>query len=590
MDSFRPSETDAPNAVATPSSTSKQASLWVQKLIQTSFAAHDPFETLATDLVDDPETANALAAEIDALLRQVLPRHEHAGDCYNRRLALDLQGRVLSLSPSARTDWGLEAGMGLDALGLTQGEFDTCLRRARNGQALTLIRPPKVDSDGDDGFSEEVLVSVDWSAGTEQIIMQAAELPWPEPLDSMLVDLFNLTASERDIARDIMAGLDASRIAQRRGRALGTVRQQIKSVQGKTRCHSQLRLQALLAQAAFALRRPDPGTDLVADLVRLKAPMAATDPRNGLAPAKSLLHVPKGSRARPTRQVPVRMYGDPTGLPCLVFHGCLFGLGEHIPSRKAAALLGLQVFGPERPGFGQNVGLAPEAPWQDHATVGVDDALAAMQMRGVSRVVVVAQDTGLMPALAFARACPQHVAGLVCVSPTPPIRTWAQTEGMPAQQRVFALAMLRMPRLAESLVQLGLGRMRKIGAQAWPEAVFAGVPHDESVARLPVNLETVMRAYLFNSANNATGFRIDLHNQYRDWSELLADTKCPVTVLHGALNRTTSVTLAREFFATLPSCSFHIVPDAGHTLSLSHYPLVLREVVRQWMQADTSRQ
>ena len=545
------------------------AALWLRRLIQTSFAAEDPFESLAADLVDDPATAGALAAEIEALLRQSLNGKADLVAKDVIAVLLDAGGRVLSASQAARRAFGIGTNSGIAALGLSLTEFEDLKARLLSGGGATLLplRPLAGNLADDD-----ILMLAEVAVGTDQIQLREATVQWPERLDTLLAELYQLTQSERDIARDLLAGLDPGRIAQRRGSALGTVRQQIKSIQSKTRCHTQLRLQALLAQAAFALndaapRHSDP------DAARTRSlSMKHDDPRRFGAV----------SGGAPTGIVGLRSFGDPNGLPCLLFHGCLFGFGELSSERQAATVLGLHLFGPERPGYGQTAALQPAAPWQDHAEVVTQDALAAMDAFGVRRAVLLAQDTGLLPALAFAAAHPERVVAVICISPTPPVLAWAQSEGMPPQQRIFALAMLRMPGLAPTLVQMGLARMRKIGAHAWPQAVFAGVPVDEAVAAQPANLAAVTRAYMFNSAHGAVGFQVDLHNQYRDWTALAASLRVPVRVLHGTQNKTTTPLHARSFMSAVPDCNFSLVDGAGHTLALSHYGLVLRAVLQAW--------
>ena len=542
----------------------------MRRLIQSSFAADDPFETLATDLVDDPTTARALASEIEALLRQALnsqpdePSHEPVA------LILDSAGRVVSANTAARQDLGVFPGCGVSALGMTQGEFETLRARLAIGDGATLLslRPPH-----DAAQDEDILMLAETLQGTEQIELKAARLSWPDRLDTILSDLYQLTQSEREIARDLLAGTDPGRIALNRGRSIGTVRQQIKSIQAKTGCRTQLRLQALLAQAAVALNEALP-RHVEPDIVHaISLPMAKADRRRNQSAIGGTV----------TGRIGLRSFGDPTGLPCMVFHGCLYGLGELVAERQAAKMLGVHLFGPERPGYGQTAALPPTCDWRDHAELGCADARAAMDAMHVERAVIVAHDTGLMPALAFCKAHPERVVALVCVSPTPPVLTWAQSDGMPPQQRVFALAMLQMPGLGQTLVQLGLGRMRKLGAQAWPQAVFAGVPVDEAVARQPANLQAVTRAYLFNAADGAVGFQVDLQNQYRQWSELRDGLGMPVTVLHGTENRTTTLARAHEFMSGIPTCRFHAVEQAGHTLALSHYGLVLRAIMQAWL-------
>jgi len=262
-------------------------------------------------------------------------------------------------------------------------------------------------------------------------------------------------------------------------------------------------------------------------------------------------------------------------VPCLYVHGALYGFGMIEAERQVAAALGLHVFGPERRGYGRS----PAPDWQALArTDGAADLRAALDhflpLGGAA--ILLAHDTGFLPALALAAAHPERVAGLVAVSATPPVLTWADSAGMPPQQRVFSLAMLRAPAVADALVTLGLARMRRLGAQSWPEAVFSGVPRDEAVAREPQNLSAVTRAYAFNTEQAARGFRIDMTRLYRDWGDLPGRLRCPAVFLHGAQNGTVTAQRLAGFARKVPQAQVEIVADAGHTLALSHPALALR--------------
>lgn len=78
-----------------------------------------------------------------------------------------------------------------------------------------------------------------------------------QPLNSltaeMLMDMFELTQAEADVALALHAGLEAHEIAEIRGVALETVRWQVKAILGKTNSRNQKRFVALLSRIALAL-------------------------------------------------------------------------------------------------------------------------------------------------------------------------------------------------------------------------------------------------------------------------------------------------------------------------------------------------
>lgn len=88
-----------------------------------------------------------------------------------------------------------------------------------------------------------------------------------QPLNSltheMLIDMFELTQAEAEIALALHAGLETHEIASLRDVSLETVRWQIKALLGKTNSRNQKRFIALLSRIALALPQRSPPADLI---------------------------------------------------------------------------------------------------------------------------------------------------------------------------------------------------------------------------------------------------------------------------------------------------------------------------------------
>lgn len=530
----------------------------LRDLVRAAAASPDAFDLLARQLMtagaalteDDLE---ALLPEVDLLIDRTASRDEPA-------LTVSETGAILSANPAAVALFALSGGRnGMAALGVDPAEFGRLtarLDRHPSGASLLLTRPP--------GADDPLLMSVRRAPqGSGLLHLHPLAALWPEALDAVLVDLYGLSPRELQVLRGLHAGQSAEAIAAGDGRALGTVRQQIKSILSKLGLRSQGQMQTFLAAAAAALRAE-------------REPA----PRPQAAPALTGLIADPGNPRQPIGMIE---FGDLGGVPCLMLHGALYGLGAHPGERMAAQVLGLRVLGPERAGYGRSappLGSRGGADPAELRAAAARAALACLDARGIDRAVVVAQDTGLVSALALAVLAPARVAAIVAASATPPLASWEDSAGMPPQQRIFALCMLRAPALADSMVNLGLARMRRLGSSAWPEAVFGGVPLDVAVAREPQNLAAVNAAYAYNTTQAAAGFRLDMADLYRDWGDLPGRVACPVVFLHGAQNRTVAPERVRRFAATLPQASVEVIEDAGHTLALSHHALILRRALQ----------
>lgn len=538
----------SPPAEDTPRGPAPAPSL--RDLVRAASASPEAFEALAVRLVDllptlPPDAVDEALPDI-ATLYPATPPGEGG-----LRLTLSDTGAILSASAEAAERFALSRRSRHEALGVSAAAFAAFLARLdRHPAARSILQaqPPGEDA--------PLLLSATRDGERGIIHLRPLTVDWPEALDPVLADLFGLSPRERSVLRALFAGRSAQAIAAADGRAVGTVRQQIKSILAKFGMGAQGEVQTFLAAASMVLRAEAPLGDAPA------------------APALALaVAAPDG------RTVGVQHYGDPGGTPCLMLHGALYGLGTLAGERAAARTPGLRVIGVERAGYGRT----PPPALNDPAalrTAAAADALACLDGARVARAVVIAQDTALATAMTLAARAPDRVAGLLVVSATPPLATWEDSAGMPPQQRVFALCMLRAPPLADALVSLGLARMRRLGPAAWPEAVFAGVPRDEAVAREAPNLAAVTAAYAFSTTQSAAGFRLDMADLYRDWGDLPRRVACPVLFLHGALNRTVDAGRVARFARALPRAAVEVVEEAGHTLALSHAALMLRRALR----------
>lgn len=86
--------------------------------------------------------------------------------------------------------------------------------------------------------------------------------------------------------------------------------------------------------------------------------------------------------------------------------------------------------------------------------------------------------------------------------------------------------------------------------------------------------------YQTASTQDAAGFVQDMFVTNRKWSDWLPDITCPVRLLHGQKSRTVSEKALRRMCAILPDAALTVIPDAGHTLPISHPEHILRHAFR----------
>ncbi|MBW7057329.1 alpha/beta fold hydrolase [Paracoccus bogoriensis] len=472
-------------------------------------------------------------AAIDSLLQDVQPR------VMGRRLwvVVHPDGRMIDCNATAAERLGIarpgDRVDGLDRrLADTECPCEVVAVTARTGEVV-LCRATR-RPDRQHWLLEEVAPEV-----TPEFRAQVARL-------------WRLTPTEAAIAEALLRGEGAEGIARATGRTIGTVRQVIKALLSKLDVHSQAQAVARLAMVLRA--------------------HGAAPAAEGTAPVL---------RRHPHRDAAGQVlncwrFGEAGGLPVLFFHGAIFGIAARPGLPEQARLFGLDMLAPERPGYGET----PLPEGVDPVALAVTRARAAMTAEGFARAVLLAHDVGTAYAFAFARQYPELVAGIVCAPATPPMTGWAQTADMPPMHRISAFAAQTAPSLMAAMIRLGLKRIEREGLRAIPRLIFADSTHDREALLRPEAYPVIEALYLSVTEQRARGFEQDMFVTNRNWSNILGDIRCPVRLLHGALSRTVSEAALRSLAAALPDARLSVIPDAGHTMPITHPTHAFREVLK----------
>ena len=393
------------------------------------------------------------------------------------------------------------------------------------------------------------------------VILRALRMPdqrtWrldeaPSPITpafrAAIVSFWHLTPGEADMAQALLLGKSSDQIATETGRTIGTVRQIIKVILAKMQLGSQAQAVARLASVAIAYAQMPHSDD--------ELPIRRQHPYHG-------------DSAGP---LAFWRYGETGGRPLLLFHGALFGVAGRAAAAAEARMFGFDVIAPERPGYGET--LLPHQA--DPVDLSVTRAKEILDAEGLDRVQLMAHDVGSVYAFAFARAYPERVSSIVCAPATPPMMGWSQTAGMPPLHRVSAFAAQKAPAMMEMLVRLGLRRVAREGLTAIPRLVFADSDHDRNVMLRPDAYPVLENLYRSAVEQEAAGFVQDMFVTNLNWSDWLPAIACPVVLVHGDKSRTVSEKALRTICATLPDATLASIPDAGHTIPISHPTHALR--------------
>lgn len=141
--------------------------------------------------------------------------------------------------------------------------------------------------------------------------------------------------------------------------------------------------------------------------------------------------------------------GDPKGAPVIYFHGFP---GSRLEARLAADVaqrLGLRLFAPDRPGFGESTFLPDR-------TIGnwAADVTELTDQLGLQRFAVVGVSGGGPYALACAVRIPERLHGVALVGALGPLAGMRSTRGMLARNRLALALAARSPALVRLVIEL----------------------------------------------------------------------------------------------------------------------------------------
>lgn len=491
--------------------------------------------------------ARAAATRIDALRQavQALPA---------AAIALSEAGMMLAANEAGKALLAPDGDM--PALDITRDELSAFVSRCR-------ARPDRPRLLVPHGAGRPVLAAR-WRAEHAAGIVTVVRWDWPDGLLDELIAVFGLTRRECEVLGALMDGATPETVAARNGRSPGTVRQQIKAVLAKLGVSNQAQAVAMAAGLAMSWRR-----------------LQQVDPALPANAFGMSFDVVRNGR----RDVGVRRFGFAGGAPAVLIHGALFGAAELEAERAAAHAAGLSVLAVEKPGYGRT---PPAVAGADAVEPIVNDVLAAMDAHGMNRAVVIAHDAGTAAAFRLAERAAGRVAGVLAAPATPPMLGWEQTSDMPRSHRIHAWVAQRAPKLLDLFITLGIAHVNRQGAAILPDLFFGGCDFDRMAWARPEFRSCHDGVYRFIASQGGKGFRQDMVLTNLDWSARARAVGIPVILMHGAMSQTVSRKAVEQFADSLPDAGLIVVPDAGHTLPLTHPDLVFSTAAQLWRRSGRS--
>jgi len=152
--------------------------------------------------------------------------------------------RIVDVNSPAMQVLGMQKGDKLSDLPIEPDDLAMLENQAAamlmsNGETAALLRARTTDNNRLVVFQLQTLRQKD---EPPLVVAITSEVSWPEGFDALLNSAFGLTTAETGVVRGLSECQSLHEIADARGRSVGTVRAQLKSVLGKTETRSQTEL------------------------------------------------------------------------------------------------------------------------------------------------------------------------------------------------------------------------------------------------------------------------------------------------------------------------------------------------------------
>ncbi len=409
------------------------------------------------------------------------------------------------------------------------------LRKSGKGRERVFIRLFTHEDDDTGRWFSAYRIPV---GGEHIIALQAVRLRWDESSAAAFHKAFDLTATELELTKHLVKGGTMREFAEMRQRSVGTVRNQMKALQRKLVINSKEQL--LLLYAGFIHSLDPPVEDAMC-----------------IAHTCANLFCDTAGRT-----IAWEEYGDPAGLPVLLFHaleGPLLTPGVD----QAASAAGLRIIGPWRPHYGatSGIGPGPQSPLEF-----ADRLPEFLDHLGIERCVALGTQAGTPFLAAFVQRQSDRILKGVAAGPFLPIVNSDDYQFLQTRQRVHFRIARVAPAFARVYMRAMLASMGTGEFYKFVEDYYDGCSREADTVQRPEVVRNFRRAANYVLPRGKLGPGDTMANWSAQWGELLDGTGPRLEILIGEQDSNTPLR-----FAQLTAKRFGLeppqtIPDASSFL------------------------
>ncbi len=476
-------------------------------------------------------------------------------------IAFDAGLRIAEVNPLGQNLLAVNKGDGLNRLPVKNEDIDVLQKQI---EAMLPDRDAphaifRVRSPTDGGFLVLHLRRTNGPDRGPLVVAVCSAINWPDGFAAVLREAFNLTSAEVEVVRLLLNCQSTSEIAAARGRSLGTIRFQIKTILAKTQTHGQVELVRLILS--------------MMDITKLTTDHLAPPTTIGGSGALKALQIHTIYDAD-DRRLDYLIIGDPNGRPILYMPTEFAYLRWPASAEAAAVRRGIKAIAPIRGGYGLS-----DPPPMDvvyHEQVA-RDLIAVLDAEGATRVPVLSISDDFWLTIEVENMRPGTLSAIIATAGGLPYLNRAQVERMHRWHRFVQAAARYSPKLLPHLIKMGMNLIRRSGKQSFIELTYASSAADADTLKDPEVMEALLVGTELSMTDNFKSHEIFSRHTIFEQEPWLIDAvhslkgRVPVHFLSGLQDPAMPEETLKEHFVEFDWIDFRTYPDAGQLLFFKHW-------------------
>jgi pimeloyl-ACP methyl ester carboxylesterase len=263
------------------------------------------------------------------------------------------------------------------------------------------------------------------------------------------------------------------------------------------------------------------------------------------------------------RDLAYEEYGDRDGFPVLSFHGGLSSRLDAAPAQEAAALMGVRLLSPDRPGIGRST-FQPGRRLLDWPS----DVAQLADALGLERFAVMGWSAGGPYAAVCAARMPTRVTAAALLSSSVPLDAYGTTRGLTMEDRLFLFLSRHSPRLASTVMKVTI--VNASNTRLLREVMHAVPPVDRTVLREWGTADQALAFVREATRQGTMGCVLDYQIFGDPWGFSLEEITVPVQIWEGSDDSTGPPGYRQFLKRHIPRATLMVVPGEGHLSLLPH--------------------